>query len=102
MDTSIKLPANLKALTDAQITAIMKQPLNAIFAMKDNGPLAQIEAPGIFHHSSLFSGQPVQCAGTRIKTNAQRQLELTNDSGHYKPAAACLFNVLHKLGLKDF
>ena len=33
-----------------------------------------------------------------IKTNAQDALlELTNDSGHYKPVAACLFNVLHKL-----
>lgn len=98
MDTSMQLPANPQALTPAQITAIMKQPVNAIFAMKDNVILAaQIEAPGIFHHSSLFSGQPVQCAGT-IKTDATgKLLELTNDSGHYKPAAPCLFNVLHKL-----
>ena len=51
LDTSIQLPANPQALTPAQITAIMKQPTNAVFAMKDNVAYwLQIEAPGIFHH----------------------------------------------------
>ena len=93
LDTTIPLP-----LPGQPITAALYKPPFAIFAMKDNVILAApIEAPGVFHHSSLFSGQPVQCAGT-IKTDATgKLLDLTNDSGHYKPAAPCLFNVLKKL-----
>jgi hypothetical protein len=49
-----------------------------------------------FLHSSYLAGQPVLCAGT-VKIVSGRVKGLTNYSGHYRPTADHLVNVLEAL-----
>lgn len=58
---------------------------------------AHYKKTGTFHHSSFLSGGPVLGAGT-IKTNAAGELlEVTNQSGHYKPSKEQIINTLRIL-----
>jgi hypothetical protein len=49
-----------------------------------------------FYHSSYLAGDKVLCAGT-ILIRAGRILGIRNNSGHYKPTADHLVNVLEAL-----
>jgi hypothetical protein len=53
-----------------------------------------------FFHSSYLAGDPVLCAGT-IKITTGVIEEVTNLSGHYKPTALHLLNVLKCLQMND-
>ncbi|MBS0656284.1 MAG: hypothetical protein JSR46_10950 [Verrucomicrobia bacterium] len=57
-----------------------------IFALSADGQmlLAGIKKKGSFHHTTFFSGDPVQCAGNfRIKDG--KMVTVILESGHYKP-----------------
>lgn len=59
------------------------------------------EERGRFHHTSLTSGEPVLFAGTLTLANG-RVLELTNDSGHYKPdvlQSLMAIRAMHLMGI---
>jgi hypothetical protein len=50
----------------------------------------------VVHHSSLLAGQPVACAGDMVVVQGE-VLEVDNASGHYKPSAEALDNVVQRL-----
>lgn len=67
----------------------------AHYAMSLNGDLyirnVDVGEMGKFAHSSFLSGSDVLCAGT-IRVDRGRIIEITNESGHYRPNAANLAN----------
>lgn len=67
----------------------------AHYAMSLNGELfirkVDVGEMGRFAHSSFLSGSDVLCAGT-ICVDTGRIIEITNESGHYRPNAANLAN----------
>jgi hypothetical protein len=52
---------------------------------------------GKFHHSSFFAGMPVVAAGEVVAFDGQIKL-ITAKSGHYRPSAADMANMVKKLG----
>jgi len=70
----------------------------AIFVMDNQGNLyaSEAHALGDFHHSSFLAGQPVAGAG-EIVVRDGKLIEITDRSGHYKPAPNFLQQVLDQL-----
>ena len=52
---------------------------------------------GGLHHSSLSAGQPVICSGTMKFATDGTLVEVSNDSGHYRPNAMRLYEALEVL-----
>lgn len=64
---------------------------------KNGNMFAGKTVPGRFHHSSFVAGKDVYFAGI-IKTNAEGELlEISNESGHYRPTQANMNNFLQHL-----
>jgi hypothetical protein len=70
----------------------------AIFVMDKDGNLyaSNYHSPGQFHHSSFLGGQPVSAAG-ELSVRDGRLVELTDRSGHYKPAREFTQQALDRL-----
>jgi hypothetical protein len=70
----------------------------AIFVMDPHGNLyvSYEHSAGKIHHSTLSSGQPVTGAG-ELKVIDGRLIELTGNSGHYRPLRTNTRNVLAEL-----
>ncbi|WP_163512263.1 hypothetical protein [Fodinicola acaciae] len=70
----------------------------AIFVMDKDGNLyaSNFHSPGQFHHSSFLGGKPVASAGELSVRNG-KLVELTDRSGHYKPAPEFTNQALSRL-----
>jgi hypothetical protein len=70
----------------------------AIFVMDEYGNIyaSTKHEFASFHHSSFLSGQPVAGAG-EIKVKNGSIVEITDRSGHYRPAPPYLDQVLNQL-----
>lgn len=80
----------------------MKKSGRAIFAMSPSGHLyAGSHVVNRFHHSSFLSGAAVLGAGELITDETGKLTGITNKSGHYKPTAENILNVLKKLDEAD-
>ncbi|MCV7110617.1 hypothetical protein [Mycolicibacterium setense] len=79
-------------------TAWTPQGGRAIFIMDPHGNfyLSHEHAPGKIHHSTLGNGNPVGGAG-EIAVVDGRVVELTDDSGHYRPLRSNTKSVLDEL-----
>jgi hypothetical protein len=76
----------------------MKKSGRAIFVMAPSGHLyAGSHVVNRFHHSSFLSGAAVLGAGELITDDMGKLIGISNKSGHYKPAAENILNVLKKL-----
>lgn len=71
----------------------------AIFVMDGNGNVyaSKYQAVGDFHHSTLANGGPVAAAG-EIRVIDGRVEALTNASGHYRPTADNMRQVVDEFG----
>ena len=71
---------------------------NAIFVMDEAGSIfaSTVHSPGKFHHSSFLSGKPVASAGEIVVNNGVLQ-NVTRRSGHYRPTADQLDQLLQEL-----
>jgi len=70
----------------------------AIFVMDRDGNLyaSNYQAPGDFHHSSMLAGGEV-CGAGEIRVDNGRIVDMTDKSGHYRPAADLNDNALDEL-----
>lgn len=76
----------------------MKKSGRAIFVMAPSGHLyAGSHVVNRFHHSSFLSGTAVLGAGELITDETGKLIGISNKSGHYKPSAENILNVLKKL-----
>lgn len=70
----------------------------AIFVMDEHGNIYASKAPkvGEFHHSSFLAGRPVAGAG-EIEAMSGEITAISNNSGHYKPNAEIMVQVMDEL-----
>jgi len=75
----------------------------ATYVMDENGRIYYTRFPILtqFHHSSFLAGGPVAAAG-EIKIIKGKLVKINNASGHYKPGADLLSQVITELSLRGY